>query len=179
MFKKHLPSLIISVLFTTAPAFATDTGTITFTGRIVPDTCEVDINGSTTDATVTFRNLSKTSFGSDQKVGDRQPFTITVRNCDVNVSKLNVTFVGATVSNYNNEVLAMSSGSATNVGIRISPENTSTFIAFDGTEATTEKVHAQDTDVVFNYTAEVIQVGDTAPTAGDYTANATYTLVYR
>ncbi|VFS14141.1 fimbrial protein domain-containing protein [Enterobacter cancerogenus] len=32
---------------------------------------------------------------------------------------------------------------------------------------------------VFNYTANVIQVGDTVPTAGHYSASATFEVMYR
>lgn len=50
---------------------------------------------------------------------------------------------------------------------------------FDGSdpEAALNKTNVES--VVFNYKAEVIQVGSTLPTTGDYTAQATYTLLYR
>jgi major type 1 subunit fimbrin (pilin) len=181
MYKKYLLPLLAGALFTTSvsPVQATDTGTISFTGRIVADTCEVHVNGATTNGTVTFRNISQTAFGADKKVGDSQPFTITVRNCDSNISFLNIKFNGDRITGYDNEVL-QTIGSATNVGIRILPAGSPNYIKFDGTEPlTASKQFLTGSDTVFNYTAEVIQVGSVSPTAGEYNATAAYTLTYR
>ncbi|WP_318374885.1 fimbrial protein [Enterobacter sp.] len=181
MFKKYLLPLLAGALFTTfvSPVQATDTGTITFTGRIVADTCEVHVNGATTNGTVTFRNISHTAFGEDKKVGDKQPLTLTIKNCDNSISFLNIKFNGERSIGYDDEVL-LPTGSATNVGIRILPAGSSDYIKFDGTEpAIPAKQFITGSDTVFNYTAEVIQVGTSLPTAGDYTATADYTLTYR
>ncbi|WP_072570683.1 fimbrial protein [Enterobacter sp. SA187] len=182
MYKKYFLPLLAGALFTTSvsPVQATDTGTISFNGKIVADSCNVNVNGAVTNGIVTFRNLTQTSFGEDKKVGDSQPFKITVRNCDTSISFINIKFSGDRIAGYDDEVLG-TTGVANNVGIRMYPEYSSnTFIKFDGTEPpSAAKQNVQGMDVVFNYTAEVIQVGADLPTAGDYSAQATYTLVYR
>lgn len=181
MFKKYLLPLCAGALFasTVSPVQATDTGTINFKGRIVADTCDVNVNGTATNGTVTFINLSQTAFGADKKVGDAQPFTITVKDCDSNISFLNIKFNGDRVTGYDEEVL-QPTGTAANVGVRILPAGSPNYIKFDGTEPTFgAKQFIAGSDTVFNYTAEVIQVGSILPTAGDYNATAAYTLTYR
>lgn len=176
MCKKYLAAMLLAAVVT--PAMAVDTGTLTFNGKIVADSCSVDLNGAVTNGVVTFNNLSQTSFGADKKVGDTQPLAITVKNCDSAIQNLNIIFDGTRISGYDEQVLA-ATGDAKNLGIRLQPEGSSSYVKFDGSvpDAATHKANGES--VVFNYTAEVIQVGTTLPTAGDYTAQATYTLVYR
>lgn len=67
--QKILTSLFVSSVLAGAamPALAVDTGTVTFNGKIIPDSCAVDVNGTSTNGTVTFNNLSQTAFGADKK----------------------------------------------------------------------------------------------------------------
>lgn len=180
MSKKTISRIIIGSVMAASisSALAVDTGTITFNGKIVADTCAVDVNGSTTNGSVTFNNLSQTSFGSDKTVGDKQPLALTITKCDAAIQNLNVTFAGTRISGYDEEVL-QPTGTAKNVGIRLLPEGGSSYVKFDGSVPDSVSNKANGSSVVFNYSAEVIQVGATAPTAGDYTAQATYTLIYR
>lgn len=180
MCKKIITSLFISCLFASVatPALAVDTGTVTFNGKIIPDSCAVDVNGKSTNGTVTFNNLSQTAFGADKKVGDSQSFAITLTECDAAIANLNIKFDGTRVVGYDEEVL-QPSGTATNLGVRMLPEGSSNYVKFDGSEPDGSLNKANGESVVFNYKAEVIQVGTTLPTPGDYTAQATYTLIYR
>lgn len=180
MCKKMLTSLLIgsALVGVAVPALAVDTGTVTFNGKIIPDSCVVDVNGSATNGTVTFNNLSQTAFGADKKVGDTQPFAITLTECDEAIKNLNIKFDGTRIAGYDEEVL-QATGTATNLGVRVKPENGANYVKFDGSEPDATLNKANGESVVFNYTAEVIQVGATLPTTGDYTAQATYTLVYR
>lgn len=176
MCKKYLATLLLAAVV--SPAMAVDTGTITFAGKIVADSCAVDVNGAATNGTVTFNNLSQTAFGADKKVGDSQPLVMTVTKCDASISNLNIIFDGTRVSGYDDEVLE-ATGTAKNVGVRLLPQGSSKYVKFDGSEPDVAIRKPNAASVVFNYTAEVIQVGATVPTAGDYTAQATYTLIYR
>ena len=56
MCKKILTDLFMGGMLAgiVAPALAVDTGSITFTGKIVPDSCVVDVNGAGGEGTVTF-----------------------------------------------------------------------------------------------------------------------------
>ncbi|WP_368542165.1 fimbrial protein [Enterobacter soli] len=176
MCKKYLATLLLAAVV--SPAMAVDTGTVTFNGKIVADSCAVDVNGSTTNGVVTFNNLSTTSFGADKTVGDSQPLVITVTKCDSAIKNLNVVFDGTRISGYDDEVLK-ATGTASNLGVRLLPEGSSSYIKFDGSEPDVALRKANAASVVFNYTAEVIQVGSAVPTVGDYAAQTTYTLIYR
>ncbi|CAM7535891.1 MULTISPECIES: fimbrial protein [Citrobacter] len=180
MCKKILTSLFVSSVLAGAamPALAVDTGTVTFNGKIIPDSCAVDVNGTSTNGTVTFNNLSQTAFGADKKVGDSQSFAIILTECDAAIANLNIKFDGTRVAGYGEEVL-QPTGTATNLGVRMLPEGSSDYVKFDGSEPDDSLNKANGESVVFNYKAEVIQVGSTLPTTGDYTAQATYTLIYR
>lgn len=180
MCKKIITSLFVSSVLASvaAPAFAVDTGTVTFTGKILADSCVVDVNGTATNGTVTFNSLSQTAFGIDKQVGDSQSFAITLTDCEAAINNLNIKFDGTRIAGYDEQVL-QPTGAATNVGVRVLPEGSSNYVKFDGSdpEATLNKANGQS--VVFNYKAEVIQVGSDLPTVGDYTTQATYTLIYR
>ncbi|MEB0950294.1 fimbrial protein [Citrobacter sedlakii] len=180
MCKKSVLSLLAISLTAalSAPAMAVDTGTITFSGKILNDSCVVNINGTATNGTVTFNDLSATAFGADKKVGDTQKVEIALTECDASVSKLNVKFEGTRIDGYSDEVLT-TTGKAKNLGVRLLPEGSSSYVKFDGSEPDSSLDKANSANVAFNYTAEVIQVGSTAPTVGDYSAETTYTLLYR
>lgn len=180
MCKKIITSLFVSSVLATvaAPALAADTGTVTFNGKIIPDTCVVDVNGTATNGTVTFNNLTQTAFGADKKVGDSQTFAITLTECDSAIANLNIKFDGTRVAGYDEEVL-QATGTAANLGVRMLPEGSSNYVKFDGSEPDATLNKANGESVAFNYKAEVIQVGSVLPTTGDYTAQATYTLLYR
>ncbi|WP_368893812.1 fimbrial protein [Kluyvera ascorbata] len=180
MCKKIITSLFVSSVFASvaAPAFAVDTGTVTFTGKILADSCVVDVNGTATTGTVTFNSLSQTAFGIDKQVGDSQSFAITLTDCDAAINNLNIKFDGTRIAGYDDQVLAPT-GQAKNVGVRVLPEGSSSYVKFDGSDPEAALNKANGQGVVFNYKAEVIQVGSDLPTVGDYTTQATYTLIYR
>ncbi|MEK0207756.1 fimbrial protein [Klebsiella michiganensis] len=183
MCKKTLASLFTGALLAVSisSAFATDTGKVTFSGKILPDTCSVDINGDATNGTVTFNDLTATAFNGNDSVGDSQPFSIKLTGCDANVQSMNIKFSGNLVDS-NTEIL-QTTGDAENVGVRVVMDDGTTNVKFDNSDpaSSTNKAWSSEagTEVVFKYTAKVVQVGAVAPTTGDYTADATYTLIYR
>jgi len=170
------------------PVFAVgDSGTVNFAGKIVADTCEINVDGTGTNtSTVTFADTYPSDFGADGQVGISKPFKIEVKKCDPLIAKLNLKFSGSTTDaaykRLQNDLSG--AGNATNVGIIVSNENGSKGdVLFDGsvpdagTDVNNDATGA--TASVFNYTAKVIQVGDTLPTAGHYSSSATFEVVYR
>ena len=112
-------------------------------------------------------------------------FKIELIKCDPLVDKLNLTFSGTTTDAgflrlENSEAGA---GSATNVGITVTNKNGgANDVKFDGAvpDASTDVDNAGSiTPTIFNYTANVIQVGNNAPTAGKYASSATFEVFYR
>ncbi|WP_320700751.1 fimbrial protein [Enterobacter bugandensis] len=170
------------------PVFASnDSGTVNFAGKIVADTCEINVDGTGTNAsTVTFADTYPSDFGADGTVGTSKAFKIEVKKCDPLVAKLNLKFSGTTTDAANKRLKndLTGAGNAINVGIIVSNENGAKGdVVFDGSVPDTGTDVNNDatgaTASVFNYTAKVIQVGDTAPTAGHYSSSATFEVVYR
>jgi major type 1 subunit fimbrin (pilin) len=170
------------------PVFASnDSGTVNFAGKIVADTCEINVDGSGTNAsTVTFADTYPSDYSGDGTVGTSKAFKIEVTKCDPLVAKLNLKFSGTTTDaaykRLKNDLSG--AGNAANVGIIVSNDNgTKGDVVFDGsvpdagTDVTNDPTGAAAS--VFNYTAKVIQVGTTAPTAGHYSSSATFEVVYR
>ncbi|MDE9617651.1 type 1 fimbrial protein [Citrobacter freundii] len=168
-------------------AFAGDTGTVEFSGRIVADTCviNVDSTGNNTSV-VTFADAYPADFGSDGAIGPTKDFKIELAKCDPAVANLNLMFTGDTTDGTNlrlkNDMTG--DGMATNVAITVTNNNGGTnSVVFDGSvpDKSTDVANTgeETTPSVFNYTAKVIQVGTTAPTAGKYHSSANFTVFYR
>lgn len=188
---KYLLAVVLTgtVLTTlSAPVLASgDTGTVNFSGRILADTCEINVDDTgTTTTTVTFPDTYPSDYSGDGSVGASKPFKIEVKKCDPLVAKLNIKFTGTTTDaafkRLQNDLTG--EGNATNVGIIVSNENgTKGDVLFNGslpsagTDVTNDTAGA--TASVFNYTAKVIQVGASAPTAGHYSSSATFEVIYR
>ena len=186
---KKLLSLLVSgslIAVVSTSVFATDTGVVNFNGKIVADTCEITVNGSaSTTGTVTFADTYPADYSGDGSIGTSKDFKIELIKCDPLVDKLNLTFSGTTTDAgflrlENSEAGA---GSATNVGITVTNKNGgANDVKFDGSvpDASTDVDNAGSiTPTIFNYTANVIQVGNNAPTAGKYASSATFEVFYR
>ena len=159
------------------PAFAgNDSGTVNFAGKVVADTCEINVDGSgTTSSTVTFPDTYASDFGTDGAVGTSKTFNIEVKKCDPLVAKLNLKFSGTTTDAAHKRLKNDLSGAGN--------ATTKDDVVFDGSLPSTGTDVANDATgtnaSVFNYIAKVIQIGDTAPTAGRYSSSATFEVVYR
>lgn len=169
------------------PAMASDSGTVNFSGKIVADTCEVNVDDSgSTTSTVTFADTYPSDYGTDGAVGTSKDFKIEVSKCDPLVANLNLKFTGTTTDasylRLQNDLSG--EGNATNVGITVTNNNGSKGdVMFDGSVPDSGTDVANDpaglAPSVFNYTANVIQVGGTVPTSGRYSASATFEVMYR
>lgn len=82
---------LIAVVSTSV--FATDTGVVNFNGKIVADTCEINVNESaSTTGTVTFADTYPADYSGDGSIGTSKDFKIELIKCDPLVDKLNLTF---------------------------------------------------------------------------------------
>ncbi|MDO8235355.1 fimbrial protein [Citrobacter werkmanii] len=170
------------------PVFAgDDSGKVNFTGRILADTCEINVDDSgNNDGTVTFADTYPSDYNGNGSVGTSKAFKIEVTKCDPLIAKLNLRFNGTTSDSESLRLVndLSGAGSATNVGISVKNENgTTSNVKFDGSDPDSGTDVANDATgeaaSVFNYTANVIQVGDNLPTAGKYSASASFEVVYR
>nr|WP_318382914.1 fimbrial protein [uncultured Enterobacter sp.] len=183
---------VLSTLFagaiaalTTAPAFSVDTGTVNFKGKIVADTCQIDVDGSGASSnTVTFEDTYPGDYTGDGSIGTSKDFTIALTGCDTLIPKLNLRFSGTTTDSGTDKRLKndlTGAGMATNVGITLSNKNGGSGDVVFNTdpEAASDVDHAGTGATVMRYTANVIQVGADIPTTGQYSANASFEILYR
>lgn len=93
---KKLLSLLVSgslIAVVSTSVFATDTGVVNFNGKIVADTCEINVNESaSTTGTVTFADTYPADYSGDGSIGTSKDFKIELIKCDPLVDKLNLTF---------------------------------------------------------------------------------------
>lgn len=177
--KKTLLSAVMIASFGVAAlasmsAQAASTGTISFTGRVLADTCTINVNGSGNN-TVALPSVMTTAFGSTVgSVAGATPFTIGLTGCDTNTTSAKMAFNGtqidATTGNLKN---ATSGGS--NVQIQLlsgaavintsTSTNAPTIAVTNGVGSTT-------------LTAQYISTA-TATTAGLVTSSVGFTLTYQ
>lgn len=167
-------------------AFAEDTGKVEFSGRIVADTCVIDVDGAGANTVVTFADAYPDNFGSDGAIGPTKDFQISLAKCDPAIASLNLRFSGDTTDGENLRLKNdLSDASAAKyVGITVTNNNGgNTDVVFDDSVpvSTTDVANTGDeaTPSIFNYTAKVIQIGNDKPTAGKYHASANFTVFYR
>ncbi|EDN7232822.1 type 1 fimbrial protein [Salmonella enterica subsp. enterica] len=194
MNKKLLSIIVFGTMISAGnmSAMAASTGTVNFSGRIVADTCEINVDGSGSESvTVTFPDTYPANYAVDGSVGTSKDFSIALSKCDPAVAKLNLMFTGDVsdaASLHLKNSIEGNTGAASNVGITVTSNNgAGGDVVFDGS------VPNENTDVangntgdegtatpsVFNYTAKVIQVGSELPTAGLYKSSANFTVFYR
>lgn len=187
---KKLVSALLTASFMAAvssPVWAADSGKVNFAGKIVADTCVVNVDGAgAAESTVTFDDTYPTDYAGDGTTGTSKAFKIELTKCDPLIAKLNLRFSGNTSDGAKKRLLneLTGAGNATNVGITVKNENgTKGDVIFDGSipDSGTDVSNdaAGEAASVFNYTASVIQIGASAPTAGQYASSATFEVFYR
>lgn len=194
MNKKLLSIIVFGAMVSAGSmsAMAASTGTVNFSGRIVADTCEINVDDSGQNTvTVTFADTYPADYSDDGSVGTSKDFKIELTKCDPAVAKLNLMFTGdvsdAASLRLQNSIEG-TAGAASNVGITVTSNNgAGGDVVFDGSvpDESTDVANGNTGDegtatpTVFNYTAKVIQVGDVLPTAGLYKSSANFTVFYR
>lgn len=97
MNKTLLSTALVAVIAATTfvpTAQAANSGTITFSGRVLADTCTVAVNGG---STVALPNVSALAFGTSAgTVAGSTAFTIALSGCDTNTTKANMAFTAGT-----------------------------------------------------------------------------------
>ncbi|EJL89943.1 fimbrial protein [Pantoea sp. GM01] len=101
-------------------------GTINFTGTITDNACTVDTGSA--NQTVNLGTVSTKTFTGAGVTASPTRFTINLTSCPATVTSASVRFDGAT-SSANNQILALNSGqTATNVGVALYEQDSSTLI---------------------------------------------------
>lgn len=178
MNKTLLSTALVAVIAATgfaSAALAATSGTIEFTGRVLADTCVIDVNGSAT-STVTLPNVSTTAFGAAVgNVAGATPFTITLTGCDTNTTQADMAFTAGTNVDAATGNLKNATVGGANVQIQLlnsadAPINTS-----DNTNAPVIAVNAGTGST--QLTAQYISTA-AATSAGLVTSSVGFTLTY-
>ncbi|MEE9685097.1 fimbrial protein [Lelliottia amnigena] len=155
-------------------------GTVTFTGKLIADTCSI-VSGDE-DKKVTLPTLSTQTLNTAGAVGGTTTFNLSVESCPVGVTQVAAHFEAINSDGFNAATQNLTnstdkaSGGAENVEIRLFDRDGVTQIPVGGTgslfdvDSTTNK--ATMTYIGGYYAAA-------ATTAGNVTAKVQYTLAYK
>lgn len=172
--------LLLSLGLTTS-AFASD-GTVTITGKINDQTCQVNTNGK--NLTVTLPTVQKTALGAADSVAGKTPFSITLTGCKVSESDEVALFflpdsqyVNPTTGNLLNKA---TDSKADNVEIQLLNDNDDAIQI--GKNLTDQGIKYtklnKETEKTLNYNAQYIAKGGAAG-AGNVQAKVEYNIIYK
>lgn len=177
--KKTLLSALLMAGFGVAAfapqsALAANTGTINFSGKVLADTCTINVNGNPS-TTVALPSVQTAAFGSTVgSVAGATDFTIGLTGCDSNTSTAKMSFNGSNVDALTGNLKNATSGGS-NVQIQLlsgasaintKTQNNAPTIAVSGGIGST------------TLTAQYISTA-TATTAGLVTSSVGFTLTYQ
>ena len=152
-------------------------GTITFTGKVVANSCAFKVNGGGSSNTVVLPVVFTSALTTAGNVAGNTAFTIAASGCDTNLASVQAYFSSANVDTTG---YLKNTGSATNVEVQLLNGTTSTAMPLNAGTAT-----AQNSPVgtlssgaaTMNYSAQYIAVGGAA-TAGLVNTSVAYTINY-
>ena len=167
--KKSVISLsLVTILGLAAvSAQAASTGTITFNGELTDTTCEVDINGQGSDATIVLPTVGVNQLTASGDTTGRTSFNMNVSDCVIGTegghSKVSAFFQSGNTVDLSTGRLKNVGGSATNVDLRLLDASNSFA-----------PINVGNTDQVSGTSYVDIQADGTAflPYAVEYYANA-------
>lgn len=94
------------------------TGTINISGKVIADTCTIDVNGSAS-STVTLPTVVTGDLASSGATAGNTNFDIKLANCDTNVASAKMAFNGANIDGANGNLNTTGAGQAGNVQVRL------------------------------------------------------------
>ncbi|MEB7538539.1 fimbrial protein [Pantoea anthophila] len=172
MKKLRLIATTLAAVSICGTASAAD-GTVNFTGTIRDTACTVDT--ASANQTVNLGTVAATSFGSAGATASSTRFTINLTGCPAAVTSASIRFDGPLASG-NSNLLALSSGqTATNVGVGIYQQDSSTLIPVGRASApvTLSSTGTNALNFIAKYVSTAAAVG-----AGSANAVATFTVAY-
>ena len=188
MKKNLLAALMFGAALVSGSAFATD-GTINMTGSLTASTCKINgvAQNGTSVTTLTFPlgTYSTSSFATAGTVGpmitNSTSGQVILSSCPVNQAVTLVISPGtAAVDATNNAFQNTTTGGATNVEAQILNAATGTVLVPTGTGAATSGISSNTGSggsTTFSLGARFIATGQA--TAGQFTSNATFNILYQ
>jgi major type 1 subunit fimbrin (pilin) len=183
--KKLVLSAALAATFGAAALISTSVaasdGTITFTGKVVANTCSFSVNGGSASNTVQLPVVFTTALASAGNVAGNTPFTIKVSGCDPNLTSVQEQFGGSNINaatgNLKNIATATAPQTvASNVEVQLVNASTSTPINLN-TNANSPVGTLSSGGVTLNYQAQYYATA--AVSAGLVSTTVTYTTQYQ
>ncbi|EMT6576924.1 fimbrial protein [Providencia rettgeri] len=185
--KMKLISTALLASLMSAGTYAASTGTITFTGELTDTTCEVDINGNGSDATVTLPSEGIENLTTAGAVSGRTSFNMNLSKCAAGKnnprSKVATFFqAGSTVDLSTGRLINQSTAGATNVALQLlDPANNFEVINVGNTDqiagSTYVDIDATNGTALLHYAVEYYALGQTTP--GAVSSSVIYNLMYK
>ena len=156
---------------------AASSGTINFTGKVLADTCTININGSST-STVALPTVMTAIFGSTVgTVAGATPFTIALTGCDPNTTSAKMAFTGgATIDTTTGNLKNATTSGGSNVEIQLL--NSSNAVINTSSQANAPTIAVTNGAGSTSLTAQYISTAS-ATTAGLVTSSVGFTLTYQ
>lgn len=177
MNKSLLSTALVAVIAATAfapTAQAASSGTISFTGKVLADTCVIKINNSASNV-VALPTVMAATFGSAAgNVAGATNFTVDLSNCDTNTASANMAFTAGTSIDSTTGNLKNATAGGSNVQIQLL---NGTAAINTSTQANAPVIPVSGGAGSASLTAQYISTA-TATTAGLVTSSVGFTLTY-
>lgn len=173
---------MVSSALISGPAFAAETGTISFSGLITGSTCNVDVGGPGADATVVLPTVSADSLDAPTKTNGKTRFTLNLSGCTGALTQAKAYFEGGnTVDNITGRLKNTDSTGATNVSLQLRDgQDNSVINAGDAAQAGTSAIgYADISSGSASLPYYVEYYAEDAVNAGAVASQVTYSLIYK
>ncbi|ELY4776485.1 fimbrial protein [Cronobacter turicensis] len=185
--KKSVISASVCAILTIATfsAQAASTGTITFNGELTDTTCEVDINGQGSDATIVLPTVGVNQLTANGDTTGRTSFNMNISDCVIGTegghSKVSAFFQPGNTVDLSTGRLKNVGGSATNVDLRLlDASNNYAAINVGNTDQVNNMAYVDiNADGTANIPYAVEYYANAQTTPGTVTSSVVYNLQYK
>ncbi len=178
MNKTLLCTALVAAVAATAlapTAQAASSGTINFTGKVLADTCVIQINNSTSNV-VALPTVMTAAFGAAAgNVAGATNFTVDLSNCDTNTANANMAFTAGPSIDTTSGNLKNATAGGSNVQIQLL--NSTSAVINTSTQANAPVIAVKGGTGFTTLTAQYVSTA-TATTAGLVTSSVGFTLTY-
>lgn len=163
-----------------AAQHTTPDGTITFSGKVVTDTCSVQVNGGSTSASVTLPTVFSSQLPTAGSTAGDTSFNISVSNCDAGITSVQTFFSGSDIDTTTGRLNNGTSGTASNVQLQLLQDNDSTAMDLRGADASAQHSKSYTPSsgaATLTYYARYYATGTVG--AGSVSSTVNFTMVYQ
>ncbi len=154
-------------------------GTITFTGKVVANTCQFSVNNGPASNTVVLPVVFTSSLTAAGNVAGTTPFTISATKCDTNLTSVQAYFTSTANIDGTTGNLKNTGGTAGNVQVQLLNGTTNVPMPLNAASATAQNSPVGSVSsggtVTMSYKAQYYATGTATPgpvsTSVDYTIN--------